>query len=232
MTVLQEFTKGLWKEMPPFRLVLGICPTLAVTTSAENGIGMGMAVVFVLTLSNMLVSMMRHIIPKAVRIACFIVIAASLVVALELIMQAYAYGLYEQLGIFVPLIVVNCIILGRAEAFAAKNGVAASIADALGIGLGYTMSLTFLGSLREILGHGTWFGMSVFGSGFEPFQIMVKAPGAFICLGLILAGMNCINRWQARRTGTQPVSIGCQACGGCCSSCHLQESAPKIAKES
>ena len=231
MTLMQEFTKGLWKEMPPFRLVLGLCPTLAVTTSAENGLGMGVAVVFVLTLSNILVSMMRHIIPKAVRIACFIVIAASLVVSLELLMQAYVYSLYEKLGIFGPLIVVNCIILGRAEAFAAKNGVAASIADGLGIGLGFTMALTFLGSLREILGNGTWFGMSLFGDAFEPFQIMVKAPGAFICLGLILAGMNCINRWQAHRTGTEPVSIGCQACGASCKSCQLQMAMPEDAKK-
>ena len=155
MAVVKEFTKGLWNEMPPFRLVLGLCPTLAVTTSAENGLGMGAAVIFVLTLSNMLVSMLRRIIPKTVRIACFIVIAASLVVSLELLMQAYAYGLYEQLGIFVPLIVVNCIILGRAEAFAAKHGVADSIADGLGIGVGFTMALTFLGALREILGNGT-----------------------------------------------------------------------------
>ena len=232
MTLMQEFTKGLWKEMPPFRLVLGLCPTLAVTTSAENGIGMGVAVVFVLTLSNILVSMMRHIIPKAVRIACFIVIAASLVVSLELLMQAYVYSLYEKLGIFVPLIVVNCIILGRAEAFAAKNGVAASIADGLGIGLGFTMALTFLGSLREILGNGTWFGMNLFGDAFEPFQIMVKAPGAFICLGLILAGMNCINRWQSGRSEGEPVSVGCQACGACggCAGCQGTQLKPMESK--
>ena len=155
MTVMQEFTKGLWKELPPFRLVLGLCPTLAVTNSADNGLGMGLAVIFVLVLSNMLISMVRSIIPKKVRIACFIVIAASLVVAVELLMQAYAYPLYQRLGIFVPLIVVNCIILGRAEAFAAKNGVAASVADGLGMGLGFTLSLTFLGSLREIWGNGT-----------------------------------------------------------------------------
>lgn len=217
MTVMNEFTKGLWKELPPFRLVLGLCPTLAVTNSANNGLGMGLAVVFVLVLSNMLISMVRSIIPKKVRIACFIVIAASLVVAVELLMQAYAYPLYQQLGIFVPLIVVNCIILGRAEAFAAKNGVAGSVADGLGMGLGFTLSLTFLGSLREILGNGTWFGHSVMWENFEPFRIMVKAPGAFICLGLILAGMNVINVWQARRKGAQvqAMSQGCGACRAC-----------------
>ena len=217
MTVMQEFTKGLWKELPPFRLVLGLCPTLAVTNSADNGLGMGLAVIFVLVLSNMLISMVRSIIPKKVRIACFIVIAASLVVAVELLMQAYAYPLYQRLGIFVPLIVVNCIILGRAEAFAAKNGVAASVADGLGMGLGFTLSLTFLGSLREIWGNGTWFGHAIMWDGFEPFRIMVKAPGAFICLGLILAGMNLINFWQARRKGREPrpLTEGCGACQAC-----------------
>ncbi len=219
MSVLKEFTKGLWKELPPFRLVLGLCPTLAVTNSASNGLGMGAAVIFVLVLSNMIISMVRHIIPAKVRIACFIVIAASLVVAVELLMQAYAYPLYERLGIFVPLIVVNCIILGRAEAFAAKNGVAASVADGLGMGLGFTMSLTFLGSIREILGNGTWFGMAVMPESFEPLRIMVQAPGAFICLGLILAGMNMLNFRQARRKGEQAEALaqqqGCGSCGGC-----------------
>ena len=220
-SVMQEFTKGLWKDLPPFRLVLGLCPTLAVTNSANNGLGMGAAVIFVLVLSNMIISMVRGIIPKKVRIACFIVIAASLVVAVELLMQAYAYPLYQQLGIFVPLIVVNCIILARAEAFAAKNGVAASVADGLGIGLGYTISLTFLGSLREILGNGTWFGNPVMWDGFQPFTIMVQAPGAFICLGLILAGMNVINVWQSRRKGGQMVETS--SCGGCKACSMIQQ---------
>ena len=205
MSVMHEFTKGLWQDLPPFRLVLGLCPTLAVTSSANNGLGMGAAVIFVLVLSNMLISMVRGIIPKKVRIACFIVIAASLVVAVELLMQAYAYPLYQQLGIFVPLIVVNCIILARAEAFAAKNGVAASVADGLGIGLGFTLSLTFLGSLREILGNGTWFGMPVMWEGFEPFRIMVQAPGAFICLGLIL-GTDRRRIWKSSSCSLPPSS--------------------------
>lgn len=219
MSIMNEFTKGLWKELPPFRLVLGLCPTLAVTNSADNGLGMGLAVIFVLVLSNMLISMVRSIIPKTVRIACFIVIAASLVVAVELLMQAYAYPLYQRLGIFVPLIVVNCIILGRAEAFAAKNGVAASIADGFGIGIGFTISLTFLGSLREVLGNGTLFGHHVMWQGFEPLRIMVQAPGAFICLGLLLAGMNMFNFWQASRRGTKAELL--QSCGGCssCATC-------------
>lgn len=217
MSIVSEFTKGLWKELPPFRLVLGLCPTLAVTTSANNGFGMGMAVIFVLTLSNMIISLVRNIIPKKVRIACFIVIAASLVVAVELLMQAYTYPLYQQLGIFVPLIVVNCIILGRAEAFAAKNKVSYAIADGLGMGLGFTLSLTFLGAIREILGNGTCFGIACLPENFEPLQVMVMAPGAFICLGLILAMMNVISVWQARRKNQIIEELPtASACGGCC----------------
>ena len=217
MAFVKELKKGLWEELPPFRLLLGLCPTLAVTNSASNGLGMGVCVIFVLTLSNVLVSMCRNFIPKTVRIACFIVIAASLVVALELLMQAEPYPLYESMGICVPLIVVNCIILGRAEAFAAKHNVIDSLADAIGIGIGYTLSLTFLGSIREILGKGTFFGIELFGDSFEPFTIMVQAPGAFICLGLILGGMNWLNALQARRRGSSSfTSIGCQgSCSGC-----------------
>lgn len=216
--VIKEFTKGLWTELPPFRLVLGLCPTLAVTKTADNGLGMGLAVIFVLALSNLIISLVRDIIPKKVRIVCFIAISASLVVSVELLMQAYAYPLYQQLGIFVPLIVVNCIILGRAEAFAAKNTVPLALADGLGIGLGFTLSLTFLGGLREVFGSGTLFGAPVMWDGFRPFSIMVEAPGAFICLGLILAAMNVINRWQARRKGLEApenVSGGCAACRAC-----------------
>ena len=215
MTIVEQFTKGLWKELPPFRLVLGLCPTLAVTNSADNGLGMGMAVIFVLTLSNVIISMVRKIIPKKVRIACFIVIAASLVVAVELLMQAYAYPLYQKLGIFVPLIVVNCIILGRAEAFAAKNGVFESFADGLGMGIGFTLSLTFLGSLREIFGNGTWFWTYIMWDGFEPMRVMVQAPGAFICLGLILAFMNVITRIHARHKGRIAEKVSCEGCNAC-----------------
>ncbi len=189
-TLTKEFTKGLWNEIPPFRLVLGLCPVLAVTTTAENGFGMGLAATFVLVCSNVLVSALRNIIPRKVRIAAFIVIIATFVVIVELMMQAYVYGLYEKLGIFIPLIVVNCIILGRAEAFASKNPVLPSAVDGLGMGLGFTMSLTVLGSLREILGNGTIFGASLFGSSFEPFSFMVQAPGAFVCLGILLGVMN------------------------------------------
>jgi len=194
MGLAKEFTKGFWQELPPFRLVLGLCPTLAVTTAAENGIGMGLATTFVLACSNVLVSLLRNIIPGKVRIAAFIVIIASFVVMVELVMQAYFYPLYQVLGIFIPLIVVNCIILGRAEAFASKKGVLPSLMDGLGIGLGFTLALGFLGSVREILGGGTVFGLSVFWSSFEPMAFLLKPPGAFVCLGLILGLMNIVSR--------------------------------------
>ncbi|MFZ5425870.1 MAG: electron transport complex subunit RsxE [Thermodesulfobacteriota bacterium] len=214
----KEFVKGLWKDLPPFKLVLGLCPTLAVTKSADNGLGMGAAVIFVLALSNLLVSLVRNIIPGKVRIACFIVIAATLVVAVELLMQAYAYPLYQALGIFVPLIVVNCIILGRAEAFASKNGPLLSVADGLGIGLGYTFSLTFLGGLREFLGLGTLFGVKLTPAGFEPFSFMVEAPGAFVCLGILLALMNWGTNLSRRRKGLALIENpghDCKSCGAC-----------------
>jgi len=198
MSITQEFTKGLWKEIPPFRLVLGICAMLAVTTSAENGIAMGMATMFVLVFSNLLISLLRNLIPKNVRIAAFIVVIASFVVLAELLMQAYFYPAYKALGIFVPLIVVNCIILGRAEAFASKNSVLPSIADGVGIGLGYTISLFVLGAIREIIGNGTIFGLSIMWSSFKPFAIMLKPPGAFLCFGLILALMNFISAKQKK----------------------------------
>ncbi len=214
----KEFSKGLWAELPPFRLMLGLCPTLAVTKSADNGLGMGLAVIFVLTLSNAVISLIRNIIPKKVRIACYIAIAASLVVAVELLMQAYTYPLYQQLGIFVPLIVVNCIILGRAEAFAGKNPVHLSIADGLGIGVGYTLALTFLGGLREVLGLGTLFGHTVLGGSYKPIHFMVEAPGAFVTLGLLLGAMNFMSILQAKRRGETPAENpvpGCESCRGC-----------------
>jgi electron transport complex protein RnfE len=199
MAVAKEFKKGLWDVLPPFRLVLGLCPVLAVTTSAENGAGMGLATTFVLVCSNLLVSLLRNFIPPKVRIAAFIVIIASFVVMVELLMQAFAFPLYQALGIFIPLIVVNCIILGRAEAFASKNGIVDSLADGLGIGLGFTISLFILGSVREILGNGTWLGMDLMWASFEPFTFMVRAPGAFVTLGCLLALINWISaRLEAR----------------------------------
>ena len=193
-TITQEFTKGLWKEIPPFRLVLGLCPVLGVTTTMQNGIGMGLATTFVLVCSNILVSALRKVIPPKVRIACFIIIIATFVIVVELVMQAYAYPLFLKLGLFIPLIVVNCIVLGRAEAFASRNGIVRSIADGLGIGIGFTLSLAALGGIREVLGTGTFYlygyGGSVFGPSFEPFTFVIQAPGAFVCLGLMLCIMN------------------------------------------
>ena len=200
-SVVQEFSKGLWAEIPPFRLVLGLCPTLAVTKALGDGFGMGLATTFVLVCSNMLISLLRNVIPKRVRIACYIVIIATFVTVVELLMQAYAYTLFQALGIFIPLIVVNCIVLGRAEAFASKNGVVASLADGLGIGVGFTMSLTALSLFREVLGKGSLtlpFDLGsvshVFGASFQPFSFMVEAPGAFVCLGLMLCVMNILGK--------------------------------------
>ena len=198
-TLVQEFTKGLWEELPPFRLVLGLCPVLGVTTSMENGLGMGIATTFVLFGSNFLVSMLRSIIPQKVRIACFIIIIASFVTTVELLMQAYAYPLFLKLGVFIPLIVVNCIVLGRAEAFAYKNKISSSIADGLGIGIGFTLSLGALGAVRELIGNGS---LTVWGDlsysltsafpAFQPLSFMVQAPGAFVCLGLMLCLINAV----------------------------------------
>jgi electron transport complex protein RnfE len=201
MSIKDEFTKGLWRTIPPFRLVLGLCPTLAVTTSGINGMGMGIATTFVLVFSNLFVSLLRRFIPSQVRIASFIVIIASFVVIVELVMQAYFYPLFKILGIFIPLIVVNCIILGRAEAFASKNGPVASLADGLGIGLGFTISLFVLGCIRELLGNGTLLDIPIMWSGFEPFTFMLKPPGAFVALGILLAVMNLISQMQARKGG-------------------------------
>lgn len=193
-TIVQEFKKGLWDEIPPFRLVLGLCPTLAVTTSLENGLGMGLATTFVLVCANILISMLRNVIPPKIRVPCFIIIIATFVILVELLMQAFAYGLFLNLGIFIPLIVVNCIVLGRAEAFASKNKVLPSLADGLGIGVGFTLSLGVLGALRESLGSGTILGNPVFGPNFQPMEFMVQAPGAFVALGLLLCIMNILGK--------------------------------------
>ena len=195
-SLAQEFVKGLWDEVPPFRLVLGLCPVLAVTKSVENGIGMGVATTFVLICSNILVSVLRKVIPPKVRIACYIVIIATFVTVVELVMQAFAYPLFLKLGIFIPLIVVNCIVLGRAEAFASKNGVFRSLLDGLGIGLGFTLSLMALAAVRELLGTGMltfWVTpIQIFSPSYQPFTFMIEAPGAFVALGLMLCVMNLV----------------------------------------
>jgi electron transport complex protein RnfE len=194
-SIFKEFTKGLWSEIPIFRLVLGLCPTLAVTTTMENGLGMGLSATFVLVCSNVLISALRNIIPDEVRGACYIVVIATFVVCVEMITKAYFFELSESLGLFIPLIVVNCIILGRAEAFARKNGVVLSFADGLGMGLGFTLALTVVGIIREVLGAGKLeFLLGDFVIINEPFNFLQQAPGAFIVLGLMLAMMNIIGR--------------------------------------
>lgn len=192
-------TAGLWTRIPPFRLVLGLCPALAVTMSAENGLGMGLATAFVLTLSNGAISSLRNVIPDKVRIASYIVIIATLVSIVEILMKAYFFTLAEQLGIYIPLIVVNCIVLGRAEGFASKNPPFISMVDGLSVGSGYALSLTLIGSIRETLGAGTWFGNPVFGESFEPIAFLVSAPGAFITIGTLLTLQNLFSRWRGEK---------------------------------
>lgn len=195
MNQWKNFSKGFFKENPVLVLLLGMCPTLGVTTSAINGLGMGLATTFVLVMSNLVVSLVKSQIPDKVRIPSFIVIIASFVTMVELIMQAYVPSLYEQLGLFIPLIVVNCIVLGRAEAFASKNNTLSSILDGLGMGLGFAMALTILGGIRELLGNGSFFGFKfIQGDGMLVF---VLAPGAFIALAYLIVIINKINKKTA-----------------------------------
>lgn len=186
------FFNGILNENPTFRLVLGTCPTLAVTTSAINGLGMGLAATFVLIGSNMVISMLRSFIPSKVRIPAFIVVICTFVTMVQLLMQAYLPSLYEALGIFIPLIVVNCIILARAESFASKNGVIASIFDGLGSGLGFTLALILIGGVREIIGNGSIFGINILGASYEPMLLAILPPGGFIVFGLLLGLINLI----------------------------------------
>lgn len=188
MKNISIFTKGLLKENPVLVLLLGMCPTLGVTTSAVNGLGMGLATTFVLIMSNMVVSMVKDIIPDKVRIPAFIVIIATFVTIVELCMQAYLPSLYESLGLFIPLIVVNCIVLGRAEAFASKNNVFKSMLDGAGMGIGFTFALTMLGTIRELLGNYSVFGFKLIPT--DGILIFILAPGAFIALGYLIAVIN------------------------------------------
>lgn len=188
-------TKGIIKQNPIFVLLLGMCPTLGTTTSAVNGLGMGAATMFVLIMSNIVISMIKNLIPGKVRIPAYIVVIASLVTVLQLFMEAYTPDLYNTLGVFIPLIVVNCIILGRAEAFASKNNVLDSALDGLGIGLGFTLGLTLLGAVREMLGSGSLFGLKFIQG--DAMLIFVLAPGAFIALGYLLVLFNKVTRSKA-----------------------------------
>jgi electron transport complex protein RnfE len=190
MNLVNNIKKSVWAENAVFRLLLGLCPALAVTTSAENGLGMGLATTFVLVCSNIVVSSLRKVIPPKVRIPSFIVVIASFVTIVQLCMEAYFYDLHKALGIFIPLIVVNCLILGRAEAFASKNKLLPAVVDGVGMGVGFTLALFALGAVRELFGSGTLLGYTVFGAGYQPLLLMILPPGAFIAMGFLLAGMN------------------------------------------
>ena len=202
MSLLKDLTNGIYRENPVFKLALGMCPFLAVTTSVENAIGMGAAATFVLICSNFLVSLLRNLIPSKVRIPCYIVIIATFVTLVDMVMNAYVPDLHRSLGIFIPLIVVNCIILGRAEGFANRHPVLNSLADAVGMGIGFTLAMLVLASFRELLGNGTWLNINVLGTGYQnqPLLIAILAPGAFILLGFILGFFNIMEK---RRGGGQ-----------------------------
>ena len=194
------FLGGVITENPTFRLVLGTCPTMAVTTSAINGVGMGAAATFVLIGSNVVISLLRNFIPDKIRIPAFIVVICTFVTMVQMLMQAFVQELYASLGMFIPLIVVNCIILARAEAFASKNPVLPSAVDGLGMGLGFTIAITLMGAIRELIGSGTVFGISVFGASYEPMLLLVLPPGGFLVFGLMLASINIITgKFEARR---------------------------------
>ena len=198
------FLNGVITENPTFRLVLGTCPTMAVTTSALNGLGMGAAATFVLIGSNTAISLLRKFIPDRVRIPAFIVIICTFVTMIQLIMQAYLPSLYESLGIFIPLIVVNCIILARAEAFASKNPVLDSAVDGLGMGVGFTLALTLIGTIRELIGNGSVFGVNVLGASYQPMLLIVLASGGFMTFGLLLGAFNAIvKKIQSKHAGEE-----------------------------
>jgi electron transport complex protein RnfE len=193
----KNLTNGLFKENPIFFQLLGMCPTLAVTTSAKNGLGMGLASTAVLICSNMAISLLRKVVPSKIRIPIFIVVIATFVTMVGMAMEGYMPALFSSLGIFIPLIVVNCLILARAEAYASKNGVVGSLFDGLGMGLGFTWALTLLGSVRELFGAGSIFGFSIFGAAYKPALIMILPPGAFLALAILLAINNVIKSKSA-----------------------------------
>lgn len=206
---MKEFTKGLLKENPTLVTLLGMCPTLAITTMASNAIGMGAAATFVLICSNVVISLMKKIIPDQVRLPSFIVIIAGFVTLVGFVLQAYMPAIYDALGIYLPLITVNCIILGRAEMFASKNNVLASALDGAGMGVGFTMALLAVGSVREILGGGTWFGLQICPDFIQPMTIFILPAGGFFVLGCVIALVNKLSNRKPK------AAAGCAACGGC-----------------
>ncbi len=193
------FLNGILNENPTFRLLLGMCPTLAISTAASQGLGMGLSATFVLVFSNMVISLLRKVIPEKVRIPCFVVVIATFVTIIDLVIKAFLPSLSSSLGIYIPLIVVNCIIFARAEAFAFKNPVLPSIVDGLGMGLGFTLSLTLLSSVREIIGSGKWFSMQVMPAGYKPMSIIIAPSGGFLTLGILILLVNAFVKYLARR---------------------------------
>lgn len=223
MSYMKEFTKGLIKENPTLVSLLGMCPTLALTTMASNAIGMGAAATFVLICSNVVISLLKKVIPKQVRLPAYIVIIAGFVTLVGLLLQAYIPAVYSALGLYLPLITVNCIILGRAEMFASKNNVLASALDGAGNGIGFTLALLIMGSIREILGSGTWFGMTVCPDFVQPMTIFILPAGGFFVLGCVIAA---VNKLAHRKP---PEATGCSACPNRdgCISCPSQEKEEK-----
>lgn len=214
---VERIYNGIIKENPTFVMMLGMCPTLAVTTSATNAIGMGLSTTVVLILSNMLISMLRKIIPDSVRMPAFIVVVASFVTMVQFLLQGFIPSLYDSLGLYIPLIVVNCIILGRAESYASKNPVILSMCDGIGMGLGFTFGLTCIGVVRELIGAGEIFGFQVMPSSYQPVTIFILAPGAFLVLAFIVAGRNKIIKTLEKKGKEVPKEAGCCSEGGCAS---------------
>ena len=214
----ERIFNGLVKENPTFVLMLGMCPTLAVTTSATNGIGMGLSTTAVLIMSNMLISMLRKIIPDSVRMPAFIVVVASFVTIVDFLLEGFVPSLYDSLGLYIPLIVVNCIILGRAESYASKNPVLPSIFDGIGMGLGFTVGLTCIGIVRELIGAGQIFCIQVMPDSYEPFTIFILAPGAFFVLACLVALQNKVKKNLAKKGKEVPKTAGCgEGCASCAS---------------
>ena len=214
---VERLYNGIIKENPTFVLMLGMCPTLAVTSSAVNGIGMGLSTTVVLVMSNLLISMFRKVIPNGVRMPAYIVVVASLVTIVQFVMQAYTPSLSASLGVYIPLIVVNCIILGRAESYASKNPIAPSIFDGLGMGLGFTVGLTCIGIVRELVGAGKAFGARGMPDAYEPMTIFILAPGAFLVLSMLTALQNRVKRRMEMKGQETKIGTGCT---GSCASCH------------
>lgn len=198
-TCRKVFMNGILNENPTFRLLLGMCPTLAISTAASQGLGMGLSTTFVLVFSNMVISILRNVIPEKVRIPSFVVVIATFVTIIDLIIKAFLPSMSSSLGIYIPLIVVNCIIFARAEAFAFKNPVLPSIADGLGMGLGFTMSLTLLSSVREIIGSGKWFGMQIMPPSYKPMSIIISPSGGFLTLGVLILLVNALVKYREKR---------------------------------